>query len=106
MKAWLVTTVLALIPSEQVAAIMLNRALDYSRNRSRARFALQICRRILEAARAATAALETLLDDEVTEQSVDEFQDSVERAAIKAWSKGEPTPPQARHLKEREDAAT
>ena len=103
MKTWLLKKVLTWFTPERVAAFALNKLLDRSSNRERARWGLKVATRMFEAARATVAALQALLAGEVTTDTLNEMQDSVERAAVRAWAAGKLTPPEARHLKERED---
>jgi len=103
MKNWLLKKVLDWFSLERIAAFALNRLLDRSNNREKAGRALKVARRIMESAGATVAALERLLGNEVTTERLNELQDSVEKAAVRAWAAGELTPPEARHLKERED---
>ena len=103
MKKWLLNKALKWFPYERIAAIMLERLLDHSDTRPRARDALKIAQRILEAVHALVAALRNLLADEVTETTVLELKESAAKIALKAWARGELTPPEARHLKERKD---
>ena len=103
MKKWLLKKVTDWFPLERIAAAGLNALLDYSNTRAKAQSALKIARRVHEASGAAIAALSRLLGDEVNTASVSTLMDSVERLAIRAWSKGESTPNDARHLKEPKD---
>lgn len=91
-------------PTERVVAGVLNGLLEYSNTRTKAIFALKSVQRIHEAAGATMIALENLLSDEVNKKGLSGMMDSVEKLAVKAWSKGEPTPADARHLKDNEDA--
>lgn len=84
---------------------MLNELLEYSNTRMKAQAAMKTARRINESSRAAIVALESLLSDEVTTSRINDLMESAEKIAVKAWSAGELTPPEARHLKERKDDA-
>ena len=106
MKTWILKKVLVWFTPERVAAFALNKLLARSTNRERARWGLKVATRMLEAARATVAALRELLKDEVTTDTLNKMQDSVERAAVRAWAGGDLTPPEARHLKERENEVT
>ena len=103
MKKWLLKKVTDWFPLERIAAAGLNALLDYSNTRAKAQSALKVARRVQQAAGASVVALSRLLGDEVNATSVSVLMDSVERLAIKAWSKGESTPDNARHLKEPRD---
>lgn len=106
LKTWFVSTVLKWFPKERIAAMMLENLLNHSNTRARASVALKVAERILESSRALVVALRKLLAVEVTPTTIHELNESTARIALEAWAAGEPTPPEARGLKEHRDEAT
>lgn len=106
LKKWALKKAVEWFPKELVVSFALNRLLDRSNTRDKALMALKVARRIAEAAKAAIIALESLLSADINTKALGVLQESAEKLAIKAWSNGNVTPPESRHLKERKDVST